>query len=318
MTWIFAYFRQHYAGRVEIDEHGTVHVVPGPHQPFTDERLHYAHSEDGRQWTPLNGNRAIWSQSLRDPFIARGPDGLFHLVATDASSRRTCLYARSRDLVQWSDVRSLPLMERIPRGFSQHVNNIWAPEWIYDRAASEYFVFWSSSFADSGWRESRLWCARSKDLVTFSEPSPLFDPPYSVIDGSLLLHNGTWYLFHKEEEFGVRKGERRAIRLATSSRLDGPYQLHQGDQPGGAIAPTITEGPCVMPDPQGDGWLLLYDFCMAGCYGASRSTDLRHWTPVDNTRFPDAARHGSVIAVSDREFAAVRAGIASLSPAAAQ
>jgi beta-xylosidase len=44
----------------------------------------------------------------------------------------------------------------------------------------------------------------------------------------LVLHDETYDLFHKEEEFGATTGERRAIRVATSKNLEGPYNFVEG------------------------------------------------------------------------------------------
>jgi hypothetical protein len=155
-------------------------------------------------------------------------------------------------------------------------------------------VFWSSSFEDAGWKDSRLWFCRTKDWKTFTPAKVLFDPEYSVIDGTLREVDGTYYLFHKEEEFGERTGERRAIRLATSKNIEGPYEIHQGPLNNGQIVPTITEGCSIMPDPLGSGWLLLYDYCMTNRFGASSSPNLKDWKVVDDVTFPPDARHGSV------------------------
>ncbi|MES2459365.1 MAG: glycoside hydrolase family 43 protein [Armatimonadota bacterium] len=318
VVWLLAYFRSVYRGRVEITENG-VEVVPLPDALGSEtlgsdagdgQELHLAGSRDGLHWTPLNRNRPTWpGRFVRDPFIGRGADGYFHLVATGGSSRRSCLYARSRDLITWEE-RSLPLMEGFRDADGRQVNNVWAPEWFYDAATGEYFVFWSSSFAGEGWSESVLWCSRTTDWETFTPPRRFFDPGYSVIDGTLLLHNGTYYLFHKEEEFGIHTGERRGIRLATSTTLDGPYTLFEGPLNSGQIVPTITEGPTVLPDPTGAGgacWLMLYDYPMANDYGASRSPDLFHWTTIrpDEFAFPPHARHGSVFSVSESEWRAL-------------
>nr|CAA9288197.1 GH43_18 / GH43_22 / GH43 / GH43_19 [uncultured Armatimonadetes bacterium] len=313
--WLLAYFRSVYRGRVEITERG-VEVVPLP-DALGDEtlgsdagdgqELHLAGSRDGLHWTPLNRNRPVWpGRFVRDPFIGRGPDDCFHLVATGGRNRRSCLYARSRDLLTW-EARSLPLMETVRDAAGRSVNNVWAPEWFYDRSRGEYLLFWSSSFADAGWKESRQWYSRTVDWETFTEPQVLFAPGYSVIDGTLLEHGETFYLFHKEEEFGIHTGERRGIRLATASDPRGPYQLYEGPLNRGQIVPTITEGPTVLPDPAGAGWLMLYDYPMANDYGASRSPDLWHWTtiPREEFAFPPHARHGSVFRVSDAEWQAL-------------
>lgn len=303
---ILAYFGQHYGGRVEIDEAGCEYVVE-VREPMEREALHLAWSRDGRRFEALNGNQPTWpDQWMRDPFVDRGKDGRFHLVATgphdEDGVQRSCLYAVSDDLISWQS-RSLPLMQSVPQA-----RNVWAPEWFYDAPREEYLLIWSSSSRDAGWKESRLWSCRTRDWTNFSAPQVLFEPPYSVIDGTLIEHDGAYFLFHKEEEFGALKSERRAIRLATSSSPDGPYSVVEGPLNQGQIVPVITEGPSVTPDPVGEGWLLLYDFCMADGYGVSHSSDLFEWRelPENEISFPVGARHGAAFEVSEEEFAALQ------------
>lgn len=312
--WVFAYFRQRYEGRVEIDAEGRTRTVPLPN-PMKEEQLHLALSTDGRHWEPLNGNRPVWNQWLRDPFVGRGPDGLWHLLATggrSASQRGqtnlgpACLYATSRDLLKWENVGSLHLMQGAHDETGRMARNIWAPEWFLDRATDDFVLLWSSSFEDAGWKRSRLWFCRTRDWHTFTPAKILFAPAYSVIDGTLLEHQGAYYLFHKEEEFGAKTGERRAIRLAIADRLEGPYRIHQGPLNHGQIAPVITEGPEIMPDPTKPGWLLLYDYCMSDGYGISSSPDLVHWSIEESVSLPPDARHGSVARLTTAEAATLR------------
>jgi hypothetical protein len=305
--YALAYFRQVYGGRVEISEAGETQMVTLTDKPLRVESLHLAWSGDGRHWSALNQNRpwvpSVW---LRDPFVNRGPDGWFHLLATGGDGSRDCLYMRSPDLIQWEPPRSLPVMASVPQA-----NNVWAPEWFFDEAQSDYLLLWSSSFENAGWKKSRLWACRTPDFQSFSEPYVLFAPPYSVIDGTLVLQGGTYFLFHKEEEFGALRGERRAIRFATASQIEGPYTVFDGplnpSETGGQIVPTITEGPSVMPDPLQAGWILVYDFCMGNDYGVSSSPDLWHWREEISVSFPANARHGSVFAISPQELMQLQA-----------
>jgi hypothetical protein len=197
-------------------------------------------------------------------------------------------------------------MQGVRDGSGRFARNIWATEWFPDQTTGETVVHWSSSFEDAGWKRSRLWFARTRDLQTFTLAKVLFAPPYSVIDGTLLERGGTYYLFHKEEEFGAKTGERRAIPLATADRLEGPYQIYQGPFNHGQIAPVITEGPSVIPDPVKSGWLLFYDYCMSNGYGISSSPDLTHWTIDGSVSFPPDARHGSFVRLSPAEAAALQ------------
>lgn len=314
-AWVMAYFRQRYEGRVEIDPQGKEHQVPLP-DPMAVEYLHLATSGDGRNWTPLNGNKPVWNQRLRDPFLRRGVDGLWHLMGTgggnlrnpeDHGSGPVCLHAVSRDLLKWESIEALPLMKGVKDEEGRPARNIWAPEWFADPKSGEIFLIWSSSFEDAGWKKSRLWYSRTKDWKTFTPAKVFFAPPYSVIDGTLWLEGGKYYLFHKEEEFGRESGERRAIRVAVAHQVEGPYKIHEGPLNKGQIVPVITEGPSIMPDPQGSGWLLFYDYCMTNRFGVSSSKDLLEWKIEDQVKFPADARHGSVFKIGADELGRLKA-----------
>lgn len=294
-VWMLAYFRQIYGDRVEITPEGVTNV------PLTDERLwvealHLAYSRDGRRWTALNGNRPVLPETkewrVRDPHIARGADGAFHLVATGGGSRRGMLYSRSVDLLEWDPPRSLPVMESVPEA-----RNVWAPEWVWDEDEGSYFVFWSSSHGEHGWDDSRIWCARTQDFRDFTPPRVLFDPGFTVIDASLVRHEGIWFMFFKDERFGCVHGEHRFIKVATAPRLDGPYEVR-----GGPVTPSITEGPAVFRPEESGPWHLAYDHCMDNRYGLSLSDDLLHWEPCGEADFPPNARHGSVFPVTEQEW----------------
>lgn len=309
-VWMLTYFRQRYPTRIEIDVKGNTVEVPLPN-PMLIAKLHIALSIDGRHWTSLNNNDPVWEHFMRDPYVRRGPDGLWRILSTGGGNKDrdktgpVCIYVTSKDLIQWQDEGTLPLMKDVRSDSGTFAGNIWAPEWFYDDKTSEYVLFWSSSFKDAGWKESRLWYCKTKDWKTFTQAKVLFAPPYSVIDGTLLEHNGTYYLFHKEEEFGARTGERRAIRVATSNNLEGPYKIVEGQLNNGQIAPVITEGPTVIKDPVKEGWLLFYDYPMADDFGASYSPDLLHWTVEKDVRFPPDARHGCVSVITSGEAQAL-------------
>jgi hypothetical protein len=312
-TWMLTYFRQRYPTRVEINDKGQTVEVPLPN-PMEIAQLHVALSTDGRHWTPLNDNKPIWDQHMRDQFIHKGTDGLWRLIATGGSSSAedrkrlgpTCIYATSRDLIHWKFEQNLHLMKGIKNDSNQLVRNIWAPEFFHTEATKEYTLFWSSTYEDAGWKKSRLWYCKTSDWKTFTPAKVLFAPPYSVIDGTLIEQKGTYYLFHKEEEFGAKTGERRGIRLATSRNIKGPYQVYQGPLNAGQIAPVITEGPSVVKDPIQSGWLLLYDYPMIDEYGISSSKDLYHWTIEKDITLPADARHGSVSKLTVHEAEALQ------------
>jgi len=314
-VWMLTYFRQRYPTKIEINDKGQPLEIPLPN-PMLSAQMHIALSNDGRHWTPINDNKPIWDQNMRDQFVRRCPDGLWRLVATGggrgAGDRKlvgpSCLYASSKDLIHWQVEDHLALMKDVKDDAGNFVKNIWAPEFYYDEAQKDYVLFWSSTFKPEGWQESRLWFCRTKDWKTFTPAKVLFAPGYSVIDGTMIKHKDTYYLIHKEEEFSPRTGERRAIRLATSKNIEGPYIVYQGPLNNGQIAPTITEGPSVMADPlHPKGWLLYYDYPMADDYGISSSPDLYHWTIEKDVTLPPNARHGSLSKLTSAEAKALLA-----------
>lgn len=305
-VWLLTYFRQRYPTRIEIDAAGNIQEIPLP-EPMLIEKMHMALSTDGRIWTPLNDNKPVWDQHIRDPYVRRGPDGLWRILSTGGGSKNkenigpSCLYLTSKDLISWKVEGSLPLMKDVRNDTGALARNIWAPEWFYDEINKEYMLLWSSSYEKQGWNKSRLWYCTTKDWKTFTTAKLLFTPPYSVIDGTLLKQDGTYYLFHKEEEFGSSTGERRAIRIATSNSITGPYNIQNGLLNQGQIVPVITEGPTVMKDPLKPGWLVLYDYCMTNRFGVSGSADLKSWKIEEQVSFPSEARHGCVSSISAEE-----------------
>ena len=128
-----------------------------------EDGVHYALSRDGYQWTPLNGDKAILappvgktSRLTRDPSITRGPDGVFRMTWTVSWDGQSFGYARSNDLVTWTDAAPIPAMQHEPT-----TRNTWAPEVFYDDATEQFYIFWSSTIpgryspADQGTSETK-------------------------------------------------------------------------------------------------------------------------------------------------------------------
>lgn len=297
--WLFAYFRQIYSQRVDLTPTG-VHFTPLTEEDLLIEALHLAYSYDGIHWTPLNGNQpvqlsALQTARIRDPFVRRGLDGYFHLLATGGAARTDIYYAKSSDLIHWDEHRSLSVM-----GSSEGARNAWAPEFLVDPDRGDYFVFWSTSHGRFGWDDSRIWWSRTTDFLTFSPPRLLFDPGFTVIDATIVPFEGTFYMFFKDERFGHEHGEHRYIQVTTAANLEGPYTI--ATEP---VTPSITEGPALMRAADGR-WFLFFDRCMENSYSVAIGHDLLHWQEVANAHFPPNARHGSVLAVTEQELSMLR------------
>ncbi|MFF7468919.1 family 43 glycosylhydrolase [Streptomyces sp. NPDC008092] len=267
-----------------------------------DEALHLAYSHDGEEFTAVNGGRpvlrgTVGTGRLRDPFIGVGPDGLFHLLATDGWTSPYIVHATSADLVSWSEQRLVPVMARVAGAL-----NAWAPEFFLDRATGLYHLIWSSVVEPGHTAEGRdfehisqdhrIWHCTTQDFRTYSAPGVFFDPGHSVIDATVRELDGGGFLMAFKDERGIndRDTAHKDIHLTTFGSPGGPYAA-----PAGPVTPSLVEGPALFR--RGDEWIMIFDHFLEGRYGAARSRDGVAWEPVALS-FPPGMRHASVLETS--------------------
>src|SRR5262245_24564498 len=153
-----------------------------------DDGLHLSISTNGYHWRPVGNDRSFLKPEIggyklmRDPCLAQGPDGTFHLVWTTgwtADKGKVVGYANSKDLLNWSAQRALPVMDNEP-----NTRNVWAPEIFFDKTKSRWLIFWSSTIpgkfkqtdasGDDGYNHRFYFCTTS-DFVTCSESRLFYD-----------------------------------------------------------------------------------------------------------------------------------------------
>ncbi|WP_405533991.1 glycoside hydrolase family 43 protein [Streptomyces sp. NBC_00075] len=264
-----------------------------------DEALHLAHSDDGHEFVPVNGGRpvlrgTVGTGRLRDPFIGLGPDGLFHLLATDGWTSPYIVHATSADLLTWSDQELIPVMTSV-----EGAQNAWAPEFFLDRGRGLYHLIWSSVVEVGGTAEGhdyehisqnhRIWHCTTEDFRTFSAPAVFFDPGHSVIDATVReLDDGGFLMAYKDER-GTNDlaTAHKDIHLITFDTPGGPHTSSVGP-----VTPSVVEGPSIFR--RGDDMVMIFDHFLEGRYGAARSKDGVAWEPVVLT-LPTGMRHASVL-----------------------
>src|SRR3954452_21574905 len=112
--------------------------------------LYLALSEDGAHWTALNDNKP-WLKPetegmlMRDPWLGRGPDGVWHLLWTcnwtRARSRDLVIgHASSTDLLSWTPQQQITVLQNAPTAM-----NAWAPEAVWDQPQREWIIFWATT-----------------------------------------------------------------------------------------------------------------------------------------------------------------------------
>lgn len=254
-----------------------------------EDGLHFLASSDGLRWSPLKGGRPflrpeIGSKLMRDPSIARGPDGVFHLVWTTGWWDQGIGIAHSKDLIEWSPQQFLPVMADTPGA-----QNCWAPEIFFDEDEGRFLIFWSTTKVRKPDTQHRIYYVETRDFKTYSPARILFDDGFSVIDAFIVKSGpGRFTMIVKDEtEIPTPK---KHLRVAEAARATGPYSPASAP-----ISVDWVEGPSVLK--RANIWTLYYDEYTRKKYGALQSSDLKKWDPVVGLAFPPGVRHGTAFAV---------------------
>jgi len=266
--------------------------------------LHLAGSTDGLKWIAFNNDSSFLKPEIskdklmRDPCIIKGNDGKFHMVWTVSWNDKGIGYATSKDLINWSVQKYLPVME-----YADSARNAWAPEITFDPYSQTYVIYWSSTISgkftetlsnlESGYNH-RIYYTSTKDFITFDDTKLLYDPKFNVIDATIVRDKNQWVMFMKDE---TREPAQKNIKTAFAQELTGPWSSAGAPITG----KTWVEGPTTLRIR--DMWLLYYDLYRNHRFEAKSSADLIHWTDIsDQISLPKGIRHGSIVEVSEKEY----------------
>ena len=106
-----------------------------------EERLHFAVSENGYDFRPLNNNEAVITQTkgkkcVRDPYAFRGVDGRVYIVGTDMKceegweSNHALVTWCSDDLINWTDETIIDICDLGEK--YKNTTRAWAPQAMWD------------------------------------------------------------------------------------------------------------------------------------------------------------------------------------------
>ncbi|MFE6622871.1 family 43 glycosylhydrolase [Streptomyces sp. NPDC057740] len=286
------------------------------------EQLYAALSkgDDPLKWRELNDGKPVLTSTLgekglRDPFIIRSPEGdKFYQIATDlriygngdwdASQRtgsKSIMVWESTDLVHWTN-------QRLVKVSPDSAGNTWAPEAFYDAKLGEYVVFWASKLYDneahSGDTYNRMMYATTRDFYTFSEPKVWIDRGYSVIDSTVIQHDGTYFRLSKDERNNTSStpNSKFIFEEKSDSLLDLSWDAVAEGIGKGAM--NAAEGPLVFKSNTEDKWYAFLDEFGGRGYIPFETTDLASgtWTPSTGYDLPAKPRHGTVLPVTQAEY----------------
>jgi hypothetical protein len=207
-------------------------------------------------------------------------------------------YASSKDLLNWSEQKFIPVMAH-----EDSARNCWAPEITYDKKKKQYVIYWATTISgkyaavdknvESGYNH-RMYYVTTKDFNTFSKTKLLYDKGFNVIDATIVPDGKQYVMFLKDE---TRTPPQKNIKIAVSKKLTGGFSAPSVPITGNYWA----EGPTTLKI--GNTWVVYFDKYRDHQYGAVQSTDLKNWTDVsDKISLPKGIRHGSVFKISAAEF----------------
>ncbi|MEO8624660.1 MAG: hypothetical protein ABI625_26495, partial [bacterium] len=264
-----------------------------------EDGMHLAHSTDGLTWRALRHDSAFFKPTVgvekltRDPSIVRGSDGTYHMVWTAGWNEHGFGYAKSKDLITWTDEKYVPAMAHEPTA-----KNTWAPEILYDEPNARYLVYWATTIpgrfpaTDSignGRYNHRVYYVSTTDFVNFTPTKILYDHGFSVIDSDIIRSGARYVMFLKDE---TEAPPQKNIRLAYADRAEGPWSAPTAPITGAYWA----EGPTALH--VGAQWIVYFDKYRDHKYGALSSTDLEKWTDISETiSMPNGIRHGTAFEV---------------------
>lgn len=275
------------------------------------EQIYFSVSQDGQTWTTLNDKKPILTSNVgekgvRDPYILRGEDGKFFIIATDLSiyntksngkadwtraaqrGSKSIVVWESSDLVNWSEASLVKIN-------NDNAGCTWAPEVVWDNEKQQYMVFWASVISDDSYAKYRIYRSYTSDFKTFSAPELYIEEPNAVIDTTIIDHKGVYYRFTKNEA-------RSSITMQECTSLSGKWKdvetYNLGDMTG-------YEGPTIYKMNGENKWCLLLDlFSKSQGYKPFVTSDITkgNFTAGTAFTFDGTYRHGTVMPITKAEY----------------
>lgn len=282
------------------------------------QQVCYAVSENGLDFTPLNGGRPVIaadtisrSGGVRDPHLLRAEDGRILMSLTDMDwqrgkwSCRGIVLMQSEDLINWTHA-TVDFPTRYAGEDAAQADAVWAPQTIYDPEAEKYMVYFSlHSPKDGPYPQDAVYYAYANESFTDLESSPkqLFHYNGPTIDTDIVRdEKGLYHIFFNTWGNGL-KGTGRKKFTATSLTDSSTWYLTDGLMKPEEVS-MKSEGSSAYPLNDGSGWVLAYDCYADSVFHFCTSTDLEHFTLVRETKTQGnfTPRHGSVLPITEKEY----------------
>lgn len=289
------------------------------------QKIRFATSSDGKNFRTLNnGNYTVTqktgTQCARDPYLFYSEkENCYYLLATDydyshnnwGDKQSTMTVWKSNDLITWSNETHIDA-KNIP-GVSFE-NNLWAPQALWDDAEQKYMVYYSTDVKGS---KAVVYSYTSDlfDVTKYSAPQKIGDFAFSNIDADITKVGDEYVLFIKNED-----GNSKKIYAAVSSKpnsFSNPVLLNSKNKSfeGPQLYKTSTGYTLAFDEFGNSGNVWLHEFTndqfasfVANVKTNPSSIDISsyHSKTVNQSNDGFAARHGSIISISDGQYYALQ------------
>jgi len=270
--------------------------------------LHLAWSEDGFKWQLLRNGKSfvkpgIGDYLMLDPHLSQTPDGMYHLVWATGQNRKDIGYAYSKNLLEWSGQRLIPVMEK-----DSLVLNVKSPELYFDANGGRFMVYWASTIPGkfketdkqndslpSGYRfNNRIYRKFSDDLRTWGPTELFFEPGFNCTDATIGMDSGRVMLLYKDAT-QIGKNIQNSIKMSTSSYATGGFSL----VPGLVSRRTWAENPTgIRIDSQ---YVVYFHKYRTRKMGAVATKDFKKWNDIsDSLSFPKGIGSGTVMRLPEK------------------
>jgi hypothetical protein len=291
--------------------------------------LYMALSKDGYSFTDVNkakpiiaGDTIAEQKGIRDPYIYRGPNGMFYLALTDLhiygdkAGYRTTQWERDGKQYGWGNNRGLVLMKspdlvnwshtvlRVDKAYPElaDIGCAWAPEMIYDEVKKKTMLYYTMRFGAG--KEKVYYTYMNKDFTAMETlPKSLFEYPNGVpyIDADITKVGNKYHMFYASHD-GTS-----GVKQAVSGSVNTGYQYDPkwyDPEKVGCEAPTIYKR-------IGENkWVLIYDIYRINPhnFGFSETSDFVNFKDLGrfneglmkSTNF-SVPKHPAVIQVTRKE-----------------
>lgn len=260
----------------------------------------FAYSKDGLHWEKIDKQltTTLGTKRVRDPFIQRDKDGNFIILATEGFDNPNIYVFESEDFFDFSKV-NLVQVAYYDQGIKLTGKRAWAPEFIYNPVEDEYIIYYSDNeFIEN--KENvggKIFAVKTKDFKTFTYPYVYYFPGYSVIDGTVVQHNGYNYLFYKDE--------RKAAQTIFYARSNDLNSFHKTFDEYYLNPIKYVEGPFAFLNEKGTYYIYMDNYPHHQFY-VGEFKDFEEQTHIEwltDFKLPEEdVRHGSVVGVTQREL----------------